>query len=178
MQTSDWVLAASTLLGPILAVQAQKYLDSIRQRGIHKDWIFHTLMAHRSARTNPDAVRAFNTIELAFYGTRFFGALRQNAEEKRVVAAWRDFHRHLNPMPRISSGDPREPAWVATSNELFANLLRSLAVERGYELTTDVLQEGGYLPTGTAEAENEWIALRRALLLIAEGKRPLLTSQK
>lgn len=171
MKTSDWVVAGATLLGPILAVQAQKFLDHIRQRNDRKDWIFHTLMAYRNARLAPDYVRALNMIDLGFHGSHHFGILRQSANEKRVVNAWRDFHRHLMPTPPIVAGDSREAGWIATSNDLFVSLLRTMAEERGYELNTDVLQQGGYLPQGMGEAESENIALRKSLLDIAVGRR-------
>lgn len=171
METSTWVIAGATMVGPILAVQAQKLLDHVRQRGDRKDWIFHTLMAYRNARLAQDYVRALNMIDLAFHGSRYFGVLRQGPSEKRVISAWRDFHRHLTPKPPIIAGDPREEAWIATSNDLFVNLLRAMATERGYDFNTDVLQLGGYLPQGVAEAEDENIALRKSVLDIARGRR-------
>ena len=39
MDTKDWLLITSTVLGPILAVQAQKWVEVFRERRGRKLWV-------------------------------------------------------------------------------------------------------------------------------------------
>ena len=71
MVNSDWVLVFATLMGPVLAVQAQKWVERARERGNTKRWITYTLMATRGARLSQEHVNALNAIDLAYYGTHF-----------------------------------------------------------------------------------------------------------
>src|SRR5712691_10499658 len=87
----DWSIAAiviATVMGPILAVQAQKYLERYRDQKRVKDSIFRVLMATRANRLASDHVQALNGIELAFYGG--------GNKEKKVREAWKAYLDHLN----------------------------------------------------------------------------------
>jgi hypothetical protein len=66
LDLKDWSIIGATILGPILAVQAQKWVEIIRERRGRKLWIFHTLMATRAARTSTEHVQALNMIDLIF----------------------------------------------------------------------------------------------------------------
>jgi cytochrome bd-type quinol oxidase subunit 1 len=68
MDTKDWLIVASTLLGPILAVQAQKWVEVFRERRGRKLWVVQQLMATRAARVSAEHVQALNMIDLVFYG--------------------------------------------------------------------------------------------------------------
>jgi hypothetical protein len=65
----DWSAAAivvATVMGPILAVQAQKYLERHQDRRKAKDTIFRVLMSTRASRLSAQHVQALNGIEMAF----------------------------------------------------------------------------------------------------------------
>ncbi|WP_244186706.1 DUF6680 family protein [Paraburkholderia steynii] len=66
-------MVISTILGPILTVQAQKFVERARASAQRRDWVFSTLMATRQARVSFDDVRALNMIDLTFYGRRVLG---------------------------------------------------------------------------------------------------------
>ena len=50
MDLKDSLIIGATILGPILAVQAQKAIERFRERRGRKLWVFHTLMGTRAAR--------------------------------------------------------------------------------------------------------------------------------
>ncbi|HEY3786876.1 MAG TPA: DUF6680 family protein, partial [Steroidobacteraceae bacterium] len=52
LKTSDLVIAGATLLGPILAVQAQKWVERLRQKQNRHMWIFSTECAEMSDAGN------------------------------------------------------------------------------------------------------------------------------
>ena len=58
------VVAAATIAGPILAVQAQKWIERATERKRTRRAVFYTLMANRATRFHEDVVRALNVIDL------------------------------------------------------------------------------------------------------------------
>jgi len=58
MQVSEILIVCATVVGPILAVQAQKAVERARERRGRKAWLFHSLMATRAARVSPEHVQA------------------------------------------------------------------------------------------------------------------------
>ena len=55
---SDALLVLATLLGPVLAVQAQKFVERWREANERRHGVFKTLMATRAARLSPDHIRS------------------------------------------------------------------------------------------------------------------------
>ena len=94
---SDWAIVTATLLGPILAVQAQKTIERWRDIRRQKLWVFSTLMSTRAARLVPDHIRALNMIDLVFYGTRRFGMDRRSNSEQAVLNKWKEYLDELPP---------------------------------------------------------------------------------
>jgi hypothetical protein len=46
MNTSDWAIICATLLGPVLAVQAQKWVERATESRRRRKWIFETIMSN------------------------------------------------------------------------------------------------------------------------------------
>ena len=57
----------ATFFGPIVAVQAQKWIENFREKKREKKYVFAMLMYTRGTRVSPEHVQALNRIELAFY---------------------------------------------------------------------------------------------------------------
>lgn len=96
---SDWLIIGSTLVSPLLAVQAQKWIERARERSNRKQVIFETLMTTRGAnsRLTPEHVRALNQIDLEFSGTSMFGFHRPpSSKERSVLEAWKEYADTLN----------------------------------------------------------------------------------
>jgi hypothetical protein len=75
--TIDWTfrvgelaIVFATLLGPVLAVQAQKWIERAREKTQRKIAIFRTLMATRATFLSPAHVEALNAIPIEFYGNK------------------------------------------------------------------------------------------------------------
>ena len=69
---AERAIVFATLMGPILAVQAQKFLEELREYRAAKLWIFRSLMTTRMQRESVDHVRALNMMDICFYGKRVF----------------------------------------------------------------------------------------------------------
>ena len=169
LELKDWAVIGVTLLGPILAVQAQKAVEALRERKARKNRLFEQLMATRASRVAPEHVRALNMIDLVFYGSRTLGVQFRSAKEQRILDAWKEYLDHLN----NRGDDDQLMQWVAKGDELFTNLLYSIAEDIGFKFDRVQLKRGSYSPIAHGELETEQTELRRAALSLVTGKHAL-----
>ena len=172
MVYSDWALIGATLLGPVLAVQAQKWVERARDRANRKRWIIYTLMSTRGARLAQEHVGALNSIDLTFYGLQFFWIRWQWKKERIVVERWRTYLNHLNTQRPVVPGDA-QTAWDTTTNDYFFNLLDALLVERHFDFDLVQIQRGAYSPTAHYAAEWQNLTLRTAAIEWLSGRAPV-----
>jgi hypothetical protein len=92
------VIAAATVAGPILAVQAQKWVERATERRRARRSIFHALMSNRATRLSDDFVRALNLIDLEFSP----GKLGVRAKDRAVIDAWRFLFGDYHLLPRTT----------------------------------------------------------------------------
>lgn len=168
MAVADWAIVGATLLGPVVAVQAQKWVERARDGKQRKRWVFETLMATRGARLSQDHVRALNMIDLAFYGS---GPGRRTAKEQRVLDAWREYLDDLWAGHDFSG--PDAGALTARRDELFTNLLAAQADDLRLAFDRVQLKKSFYSPIAHAQVEGEQQALRIAALKVFSGNEPL-----
>lgn len=169
LELKDWATIVAALLGPVLAVQAQKAVESFREKKRRKTSLFEQLMATRAARLAPEHVRALNMVDLVFYGERTLGIQRRSAKEQRVLDAWKEYHDHLN----SKVDDAQISLWAAQGDELFTNLLYAVAQDIGYKFDRVQLKRGAYTPVAHGEIEAEQTELRKAALSLVTGKHAL-----
>jgi hypothetical protein len=169
LEVKDWAIVIAAILGPILAVQAQKFIESFREARARKITLFEALMATRGSRVATEHVRALNMIDLVFYGERTLGVLRRTGREQRILDAWKEYLDHLN--NKLS--DEQIQLWVAQGDELFTNLLYAMAQDIGYKFDRVQLKRGSYTPIAHGELEAEQVEFRRAMLSLVTGKHAL-----
>jgi hypothetical protein len=168
LELKDWATIIAALIGPILAVQAQKAVESFREGRRRKIFLFEQLMATRASRLAPEHVRALNMIDLIFYGERFTGILRRSSKEQRVLDAWKEYHDHLN-----TKAEDNLSLWVAQGDELFTNLLYAISQDLGFKFDRVQLKRGSYSPVAHGEIEAEQNELRKATLSLVTGQHAL-----
>lgn len=169
MTLSDWAIVSATLFGPVLAVQAQKWVELSRERERRKDAIFRTLMATRQSRLSDRHVEALNAIELAFHGTRLpiVGKTWRSRHEFDVLSKWGEYFRHYD---RPQPTDPTHRAQeAARADELFVNLLDAMAKERRFDLARDRIKTGSYRPVGLSLAGEHQDRLRYSAMYVFEA---------
>ena len=158
------VMATATVLGPVLAVQAQKWIERATERKNRRQWVFRALMANRGAQLNDDYVRALNLIDLDF------------ASEKSVINAWRSLLGTLN---ENLGADPTEAvviAWNRTVTERTVSLLSEMSKSLGYDFPDEQLRRGIYYPKGRAELEQSALQVvhrLRDVLIAGNGTIPI-----
>lgn len=169
MSIASISVIVATLLGPILAVQAQKAVERARERSNRKAWVFHTLMATRAASVSTEHVRALNMIDIVFYGKRILGMHRRSKTEDSVLDAWHEYLDHLN--TQYEQEDLS--LWATRGNEIFINLLFALAMDVGFRFERVQLGKGAYSPVAHAETEYEQEQLRKNAGKVLSGEMPL-----
>src|ERR1700722_1289568 len=140
-------------LGPVLAVQAQKWIERSRENRARKLNIFHTLMATRGLKAASfEHVQALNSIDIVFDG--------KNAKEKKIILALGEYLDHLNDFPQ-DNDEHGQRRWNERTTDLLISLLQAIGISFGYDFTTVQLKRGVYYPRGHDEEIIARIALRQ-----------------
>ncbi len=157
MTTTEMLIVTSTLIAPLLAVQAQKWLERFRENRERKLRVFKTLMATRAASVSPEHVQALNMIDLEFQGDKF----------KPVRTAWKTYLDHLSSYPK--EDERIQALWGEKRVDLLARLLMEMGNSLGYEFDEVHVKKGIYAPEAHSQIENENTLLRQGLLRLIYG---------
>ena len=171
MDTKDWITVVAALLGPILAVQAQKAVEAFRDRRDRKSRLFAQLMATRAARLSPEHVQALNMIDIVFYGSSTFGFRRRAKQEQAVLDAWKEYHDNLG--EGADMPEHQQQAHYSKRDELFLNLVHAMSQDVGYSFDRVQLKRGAYTPVAHEELESDHRALRKATIGALSGAVPI-----
>jgi len=163
-----WITTVAVLLSPLLAVQVQRFLDSLRDKKARRESVFYSLMSTRAARVSAEHVIALNRIDIEWFGFRFLGIHRRSQIENEVLGAWKIYLDHLN-TPAESVGGLN--VWGAKGDELFTDLLYVIAKSLGYSFDKVALKRGAYSPVAHGQLEMEQTELRKMLVEWLKGTR-------
>ena len=161
MSISDWAIGFATLLGPVLAVQAQKWVERLHEQKNRQEWIFRTLMTTRMYRVSPEHVRALNMITLDFRGNK-----------NKVNQAWKVYLDHLNSL-QLSPSNESLATWASRGDELFNALLVEMAKYLRYDFGQVELRREIYSPLAHGEQEQVQLLIQKRLADILAGKDAL-----
>ncbi len=166
MEFANWMMIAAVLCGPVLAVQAQKWIETAREKRNRRLNVFKRLMATRGAVLSPAHVEALNMIDLEFGG--------RGKRNEKVRATWKEYLDHLCNL----SEDPEQqrqqlPIWTERKDVLLAELLHEMGSAVGYKFDKVQIRRGIDAPRGHANWELETQLLRRFLIELLAGNRTL-----
>jgi hypothetical protein len=154
LRSADVILGVAALLGPIFAVQAQKWIEQWRAEKDRRVWIFRTLMATRATRLAPEHVEALNSIPLDFYGV------------KAVMDRWEEY------FSRLSKEATSLEVWHAEAQRLFIALVTEIGKTIGYKFNAAEM-ERIYFPQGHQTLQNDQQLIQRGLALWLTGQLPV-----
>ncbi|MDP3170356.1 MAG: hypothetical protein Q8M91_08425 [Polaromonas sp.] len=172
MSTGDWAIVFATLMGPILAVQAQKYLEGLREHRNSKLWVFRSLMTTRMQRLSVDHVRALNMIDISFYGRRFFFWRWQTAAEKRVISAWETY---LDNLATDTNEWPESRLHVHFSERArqFNALMVAIGNSVDYNFDEIHIKKTGYIPVAHNDLEAKQQQLLDSAVGVLQGRQAI-----
>lgn len=171
MSTKDIIMTAAVIIGPILAVRAQKVVESLCEKRERRMRIFRTLMSTRAERLNKEHVQSLNMIDIEFYG-RVIPIIRtryQTNKEQAVTHAWKMYNNHLN---RRSEYDTLEP-WIKKNDELFVELIYAMSQCLSYDYDKVQLERDCYRPQAHDDYEQSQLKLLTGLEKVVSGERPM-----
>lgn len=154
----------ATLLGPILAVQVQKFLERGRVKKDRQLAIFRTLMATRAVDVSPAHVEALNAVPVEFYG--------KGGKLRAINDAWKIYFDH-----HTVQGPPSE-VWVQTKRTLFVDLLYLMSEYLGYSFSKAQLKSDIYHPQAHLDFETENALIRERTIALLKGEISLPMSVK
>lgn len=145
------------LVGPIAAVQVDRYLAKARDAKRRKEDVFKTLMITRAQSINFEHVKALNAIDLEFDGRK--------RSEKGVIDAWKKYLDHL--------GDKPYPAdhWNAERIKRLIKMLHEMACALDYEIDETHIKNGIYSPEGHVALENDQFEALKGWIDVLNGNR-------
>lgn len=150
----DIAIVFATLLGPILAVQAQAFVERHRARQTRRQNIFYVLMRTRATPVAPDGVNALNAVPLEFYNDR------------TIIDAYRAF------ITQISSpvNQPTPQAWESRRIDLLMDLIQKISMRVGYKFDVVQLKAEFYAPQAHKVMEDEQTQIRQGLAKVLSGQ--------
>ena len=121
-------------------------------------------MATRAARVAPGHVEALNMIDIVFYGGK--------QKEKRILESWKIYQDHLNHLGENPTTEQLN-AWSRKGDDLFTDLLYSMAQALNYDFDKVHIKRGIYFPKAHGDNEIAQLMIRDSLLKILSGTQPL-----
>jgi hypothetical protein len=173
MNVSDWMLITATILGPILAVQAQKWIERATESRRRRRWIFDTIMSNRATRLADENIRALNAIDLEYRP-----GIIPSKKDRAVVSAWRSLFGELTQGLRNAGPDADAPtvnAWDDRCRELYVRLESAMSAALGFKFTDEELRRGIYYPRGHVEREATQTAILQNLKKLLAGETAINT---
>jgi hypothetical protein len=159
------VIAAATVAGPILAVQAQKWVERATERRRARRSIFHALMSNRATRLHDDFLKALNLIDLEFSGG--------GSKDRAVINAWRSLFGEYHQPPVDQAPEAEVLAWNQRINDHLVSLLLAMSKALGYDFSEEQLRRGIYYPKGRVELEQSQLAVLHGVQKLLEGRSAL-----
>jgi hypothetical protein len=164
----EWLTLLAIVVGPMLALFAQRALDWMREKSNRKLRLFRELMVTRYMRLSPRHVEALNMVPLEF---------KDKGKEKAVLDAWKEYLDHLGTDSTVDTN-----AWAKTGFDLLVDLLFEMSKALGYDFEKLRIKKEAYSPKLFADVEAEWHTLRKQLVELTDGtgrrKLPIATFEQ
>ncbi len=158
VKITDIAIVFATIIGPILAVQAQKWLERQREIKQRRVWLFRTLMATRATTLSPAHVEALNAVPIEFYG--------KDQKLRAIIDKWKSYLDHLYK-------NPESAGWGEKKFEIYVGLLHEMAKFLGYEFNSVEIANEVYLPKGHSLIETDQEMIRGGLAKLLSGQLAL-----
>ena len=159
MTIADWLMISAVFLGPIVAVRLTRYLDDQKEVRARKLDIFKTLMATRAYNVSLTHVEALNRIDLEFD--------KDDKKEKEVIEAWKQY------LDLLGDTSISAEQWSVRRIDLLIELLHKMAKVLDYDFDKTHIKNSFYSPRVHGETEDEQNTLRKGLIEVLAGNRPL-----
>ena len=150
VKLSDWLTILALIVGPVSAVQVQKFIERKNDTKNRRLWIFKTLMATRGAVLSFNHVEALNRIDLEFPDKRKY---------LKLLESWKIYFDNLSEQKKT---DEEIKLWAERNTDMGLSL--------GYNFDLELIKKHIYSPQGHEKAETENRQIREETLKILRGE--------
>ena len=161
MTGTDYAIILATLVAPVLAVQAQKWIERFRDSNRRKEQIFNVLMTTRGNRLSDKHVEALNTVGMEYHHYK-------NGAGADVVKAWRGYIHFLN-SNKITPDQiykPLEEQVLKELNDRFVQLLCAMSNFLGYDYDEVSIRTDYYMPSISDRNNENSIVINEGLAAV------------
>lgn len=159
---SDAAIVVATLIGPVVAVQVQKWIERSREKRTRQLAVFEALMATRATRMSVRHIDALNAIPIAFYGT--------GKRLEKIRTEWNDYLGHLSDTKKIEANID---LWQGEQIPKIVSLVYEISQYLGFSFSKNEIENGIYLPQGHVTLESNQQAVLSGLAKIFRGEAEL-----
>ena len=161
----DWVTVTAIIVGPVLALFAQRTLDWMREKKNRRAQLYLTIMSLRATWLHPDSLRALNSIDTIFDRRR----------DKKIRDAWAEVLRQTG-VPRGTTEEENR-AWDQRLLDLRVDLYQAIGNAVGYDHTVDYIKTRLYAPQYHIDVELEQNQIRKqfAKAITDDGLKIIVT---
>ena len=164
IRLEGWLVIAAVILGPILALWAQRYSERRREEQARKLWLFRELMATRTNRLSGRHVEALNHIDLEFDPNK--------KADAKVLDAWKMY---LDVLSYTPTEDAQRAARYEERETRFVDLLWEIGKHLGFSFNKIAIKRDAYSPIAHGELEDDQMLIRKGIVELLTGKRALST---
>lgn len=154
--------AGAAIIGPAVAVWITRMSDDRKEVRARRMDIFRTLMRTRKMPIHFDHVGALNLIEIEF------------AKDANVIAAWKNYLKNLGERLPPDASKDRETKFSKARENLLTKLIYEISKVLKFKVEQLDILEGNYIPQGWNDDDWEQKLVRKALIDVLGGRRPLL----
>jgi len=159
----------ATLVGPILAVQAQRLVDLIRQKHEIRSRIFGTLMNTRAMPVSGQHVEALNAIPVAF-DPQWWERFGRRDRLKVVDEKWRQLLHHFN-VDQSKFTEAQTVNWIERRVTFDTEVIEAIGKCLGYRLSALDYQSQFYFPVAHGNEMEQNGKIREGLAAVLSGER-------
>lgn len=153
----DVLTILAIFIGPIIAVQITRWIDSRKENRSRRLAIYRTLMATRAVGLSQEHIQALNMIDVEFS--------KKSDNDRSIRTAWKVYLDHLNDRTMPSA------EWGIRRVDRLVSLLSAMGRSLGYDFDEVHIKNGVYSPAGHGEIEADQTEIRRGLRQLLEGTR-------
>ena len=149
------------IIGPILAIQIEKFLSRKREERERRLRVFKTLMVTRAAVLSPAHVEALNSIDIEFNSV--------DDKDKKVRNAWKEYLDQLAHYPKEKTSEDDQKRWKEKTDELLVELLYVMSKAVDYDFDKTYIKRTAYTPVRYSDVELEQDFIRRSMVKLFLG---------
>ncbi len=173
--TTDWAVVAATFLGPVFAVQAQRYVDGLREIRQMQEATYLALFATRATPVHEKHVEALNAIPVAFHRQNVALVWLRPGRGKQldaILVTWREllacFNENMDGATQSAWDD-----WDRRRMNLDFALITKIGDFLGWTMATVDLRTQTYFPVGHGKRINDQDAVLQGFAKVFRGESKL-----